>query len=101
MLSAAFTKAAATNVPAADTSGENHLHCLRAALRTIQAGVESEFIAGAAQQAHRRLGQQLLARAIHQSQTLVTIKGENCYIDLAHHGAQEGRRLERPQALVA
>src|SRR5216684_8984385 len=101
MLSAAFTKTAATNVPAADTSGEDHLHCLRAAVRAIEAGVEAEFIAGAPQQAHRRLGQQLFARAVHQPQTPVTIKGENCYVDLAHHRAQEGGRLERAQTLVA
>src|SRR5258707_13399197 len=101
MLGAAFTKTAATNVPTADTSGEYHLHCLRAALQAIEAGVKSEFSAGAAQKAHRRLGQQLLARAVHQPQTLVTIKGENCYVDLAHHRAQKRRRLERAQALVA
>src|ERR1700716_2188729 len=100
MLSAAFTKTAATNVPAADTSGENHLHCLRAAVRAIEAGVESEFVAGASQRAHSGVGPRLLTRPRHQPQTLVTIKGENCDVDLAHHRAQEGRRLQRAQTLV-
>src|SRR6266436_7167151 len=100
MLGATFAKGAAANIPAPHAAGENHLHCLRAARRPIEAASQSELVAGAPQQTHRRLGQQFLSGTIHQSQTLITIKRKNGYVDLAHDRAQECRRLERAHSLV-
>ncbi len=47
------------------------------------------------------MGQQPLAGAIHQSQALFAIEGENGHIDLRHNRTQQGSRLERAQALLA
>src|SRR5882724_5729634 len=102
MLHTAFAKGAAPDVPATDAAGKNHLHGMRAsAVFSIQARGQSEFIAGPAEQAPGRLGQQLLTCPVHQPQTLITIESKNRYVNLTHHGAQKRGSFKSAHSLLA
>src|SRR5688500_7599513 len=102
MLSAAFAKGAATNVPASDATGKNHLQRLRpCACRPVQTSRESEFVAGATKQTRGWLGQEFFTRAVDELQTLITVERKDGYVDLAHECAQQRRRFHRAQSLFA
>ncbi len=55
----------------------------------------------ARQQAFRRLRQQSLARAVHQSQLLTWVEREGGDVDLFHDFAQQRGGFQCPQALIA
>jgi hypothetical protein len=62
---------------------------------------EPERLRGAARHALRRHVEQPLARAVHQAQLQLVIEREDGDLDLLHHLAQQRRRLERAEPLLA
>ena len=62
---------------------------------------EADVVGGPPQQLLDRPAEQPLAGAIHQPQLVLIVECKHRDVDLAHHRPQQGRRLERAEALVA
>ena len=96
---AVLADARAANPPAARAARKHGLQ--RGHRGTVQAHLQLQVACRLTEQALGGGGQQALAGAIHQAQTLVFIEGEDGHGDFAHHGAQQGGGLHGAEALFA
>ena len=67
----------------------------------LRHSARSSSVARRPEQPLRRLAQEARAGAVHELQLVLLVEGEHRDVDLRHHLAQERRRLERVEALVA
>ncbi|PYS76671.1 MAG: hypothetical protein DMF66_13435 [Acidobacteria bacterium] len=102
---AALAETAPAHAPAAGgpaVAGERFRQCVRRlVVAHSQAVGESEFFGGATRGALRSPREQALARAVHQSQAASGVEGEDGHVNLRHHRAQERRRFQSAEAVLA
>ena len=67
----------------------------------VRQSARSSSVGAPAEQPLRRLAEQPRAGAVHELQLLVLVEREDRDVDLRHHLAQQRRRFERVEALVA
>jgi hypothetical protein len=89
----------AADLEAAGTAGEGQLQDLPRP--GVQRPLQPQLARGAAEQPLQGLEEEALARAVHELQAMRGVEGEDGHLDLLHDLAQEGRRLEGSQALLA
>ena len=96
---AALAERAAPDLPPADAAGKRGVDDARRL--AVEAVLQAELLGAPAEQALRRLREQPRAGAIDELQLCVLVEREDRDVDLRHHLAQERRRFERVEALVA
>ena len=96
----ALAELAAADLPAADAAGERRVDDAR---RLAGQAVRQVQISSASppEQPLGRLAEQPRAGAVDELQLVLLVEGEDRDVDLRHHLAQQRRRLERVEALMA
>src|SRR5205807_6100571 len=102
---AALAETAAAHAPAAQDSAvagkRLRKRVRRAAVAHAQAVVEAQLLRRAQQRALQREREQTLARAVDETEPAFGVEGEDGNVNLRHHRAQQRRRFQSADAVLA